>query len=114
MDLFDQRLQPIGPAGVVQHAKADLIKISVGWDHLEVGKLASLAHRCQLRPFRENGGHPFFRFLDTKTARGVSLGIEIKKEHTAISGRQGGREVDGCRRFPHAAFLIGDGDHLPH
>jgi hypothetical protein len=43
----------------------------------------------------------------TKSGGGVSLGIEVDKEYAFPDRCQRGGQIDGCRRFPDAAFLVG-------
>ena len=49
--------------------------------------------------------------LDPDAARRVALRIRIDEQRLALGDRQGGREVDGGRRFTDATFLVGNSDY---
>jgi hypothetical protein len=51
-----------------------------------------------------------FDFFQAQPAGGVGLWIQIEEEHAFAQSREAGGKIDGGGRFPHAAFLVGDGD----
>jgi len=53
-------------------------------------------------------------FFNTQTAGGVALGVHIDKQHPVAPLRDTGAQVDGCRRFADAAFLIDNGNYFGH
>ncbi len=52
--------------------------------------------------------------VDSDPCRGVGLGVEIDEKNRQTVTRQGGREVDGGRRFADTPFLVGDSNDGAH
>jgi len=40
----------------------------------------------------------------------MGLRVEVDQQHTAVASGESGGKIDAGRRFPHAAFLVHDGD----
>ena len=52
--------------------------------------------------------------VDSYSAGGVSLGIDIHQQSFMTPLAHSGGKVDRCCGFSNAALLIGDSDDLPH
>jgi hypothetical protein len=53
-----------------------------------------------------------FRFFEAEAAGGVGLRVEINEKRALAESGEARGEIDGCGCFAHAAFLVGDSDHL--
>ncbi len=54
------------------------------------------------------------RFVDAEAAGRVALGVEVDDEDPLASESEVRGEIHHCRGLPHATFLVGAGDDLPH
>jgi hypothetical protein len=53
-----------------------------------------------------------FGFFEAEAAGSVGLGIEVDEKNALAKSGEARGEIDGCGCFAHAAFLVGDSDHL--
>ena len=66
---------------------------------------------------RHNGGEgdvELVRLVPAKRIRQIALCVRVYEQHLLALPRKPDTEVDGCGRFAHAAFLVGEGDYFGH
>jgi hypothetical protein len=52
--------------------------------------------------------------FEADTAGEIALRVDVNEEHALIGEGEGRAEIDGCRGFAHAAFLVCDSQDFSH
>ena len=60
------------------------------------------------------GNGELVRLVPAKRIRQITLCVRVNEQYLLTLPRKPDTEIDGCCRFSHATFLVGEGDYFGH